>query len=463
MAATAIDSRIFQDIFSTADMRRVFSDENRTRCYLDIEAALARVQARLGIIPVEAAHEIERQCRIENIDFARLKQQTERIGYPVLGVVQQIVALCADDLGEWCHWGATTQDITDTATVMQIREALDLVEKDIEAIAALLADLARRYRDTPMAGRSNLQQAVPITFGFKAASLLAAMQRHRARLAELRPRVLVGEFAGAAGTLAALGSDGLKVQESLMTELDLGQPEIAWHTVRDRIGEVGCFLALVTGTLGKISMDVKLLMQTEVGEVFEPFHEGRGSSSTMPQKRNPVSSLYIHATAALVRSNAAALLEAAVADHERSTGPWEIEWVALPEIFLLASGALAHSRTMIAGLQVDPASMRANLDLTNGQIVSEAVMMGLGPHLGRQRAHDLVYDLCRRAAANGRPLLDLLAEDYEVSRHVSRAELAKLTDPGNYLGLAGEMIDRVLAIEDAARDRAMGTDHVRRI
>src|SRR6266540_5155218 len=449
MAGTALDSIIFRDIFSTQAMRDVFSDETRTRFYLDIEAALARVQARLGIIPARAAAEIERQCKVENIDFAKLKRQTEKIGYPVLGVVQQIVALCADDLGEWCHWGATTQDITDTATVMQIREALDLVEKDIEAIAALLADLARRYRDTPMAGRSNLQQAVPITFGFKAASLLAAMQRHRARLAELRPRVLVGEFAGAAGTLAALGSDGLKVQESLMTELDLGQPEIAWHTVRDRIGEVGCFLALVTGTLGKISMDVKLLMQTEVGEVFEPFHEGRGSSSTMPQKRNPVSSLYIHATAALVRSNAAALLEAAVADHERSTGPWEIEWVALPEIFLLASGALAHSRTMIAGLQVDPASMRANLDLTNGQIVSEAVMMGLGPHLGRQRAHDLVYDLCRRAAANGRPLLDLLAEDYEVSRHVSRAELAKLTDPGNYLGLAGEMIDRVLAIEAA--------------
>src|SRR5438552_16357235 len=237
MAATALDSLIFQDIFTTQAMRRVFSDETRTRYYLEIEAALARVQARLGVIPEHAAREIERQCRLEHIDFAKLKAQTERIGYPVLGVVQQIVALCADGLGEWCHWGATTQDITDTATVLQIRDALDLVEADMTAISRLLADLAAKYRDTPMAGRSNLQQAVPITFGFKAASLLAAMQRHRQRLSELRARVLVGEFAGAAGTLASLGADGLKVQAALMAELGLGQPEI--RSEERRVGE-GC-------------------------------------------------------------------------------------------------------------------------------------------------------------------------------------------------------------------------------
>jgi 3-carboxy-cis,cis-muconate cycloisomerase len=449
MPATALDSIIFRDIFTTAEMRDVFSDENRTACYLEIEAALARVQGRLGIIPADAAREIERKCKVENIDFAKLKATTERIGYPILGVVQQIVALCEKGLGEWCHWGATTQDITDTATIMQIRSALELVEADMEKIAAAFTDLARRHRDTPMAGRSNLQQAVPITFGFKAACLLAAMQRHRARLAELRPRVLVGEFAGAAGTLSSLGADGLKVQEALMVELKLGQPEIAWHTVRDRIGEVGCFLGLLTGTLGKLSMDVKLLMQTEVAEVFEPFHEGRGSSSTMPQKRNPISCLYIHSTVALVRQHVAALLEAAVADHERSTGPWEIEWISLPEIFLLSSGALAQSRDMLNGLQVDAARMRSNLDMTNGAIVSEAVMMGLGPALGRQRAHDLVYDICRVAATSGKPLVGLLAQDAEISRHATRAELEKMCDPANYLGLAGEMVDRVLAREKA--------------
>jgi 3-carboxy-cis,cis-muconate cycloisomerase len=447
MTATALDSAIFRDIFSTAEMRQVFSDEARTAYYLEIEAALAKAQARLGIIPEKAAQEIVRQCKIENIDLARLKQQTERIGYPILGVVQQIVGLCADGLGEWCHWGATTQDITDTAAILQIRDALKLVEKDMEAITKSLADLSRRYRDTPMAGRSNLQQAVPLTFGFKMAALLAAMQRHRERLAQLRPRVLVGEFAGAVGTLASLGADGLKVQAELMQELGLGQPEIAWHTVRDRIGEVGCFLGLVTGTLGKISMDVKLLMQTEVAEVYEPFHEGRGSSSTMPQKRNPVASLYIHATAALVRQHVAALLEAAVADHERSTGPWEIEWIALPEIFLLASGTLSQTKHMVAGLEVDAKKMRANLDLTLGMVVSEAVMMGLGPHLGRQRAHDLVYDICRKVATTGEPLVDLLAKDSDISKHLTRAELEKMCDPAGYLGLAGEMVDRVLARE----------------
>ncbi len=447
MPATALDSAIFRDIFSTPEMRQVFSDEARTGYYLEIEAALARAQAKFGIIPENAMREIVDKCRIENIDLTRLKQQTERIGYPILGVVQQIVSLCKDGLGEWCHWGATTQDITDTAAILQIRAALDLVEKDMAAIAASLAELARKYRDTPMAGRSNLQQAVPLTFGFKMAALLAAMQRHRARLAEMRPRVLVGEFGGAVGTLASLGTCGLDVQAALCAELGLGQPEIAWHTVRDRIGEVGCFLGLLTGTLGKISMDVKLLMQTEVAEVYEPFHEGRGSSSTMPQKRNPIGSLYIHATAALVRQHVAALLEAAVADHERSTGPWEIEWISLPEIFLLSSGALAQTRLLVAGLEVDAARMRANLDMTLGMIVSEAVMMGLGPHLGRQRAHDLVYDICRKVAATGTPLAELLAQDAEISRHLDRAQIDEMCDPAKYLGQAGEMVDRVLALE----------------
>ena len=447
MTATALDSAIFCDIFSTPQMRRIFSDEARTGYCLEIEAALARAQARLGVIPETAAHEIVHQCRIENIDFARLKKQTERIGYPILGIVQQIVDLCADGLGEWCHWGATTQDITDTAAILQIRAALELVEKDMDAIAGPLGDLSRRYRDTPMAGRSNLQQAVPLTFGFKTAALLAAMQRHRERLAQLRPRVLVGEFGGAVGTLASLGGSGLEVQAELMRELGLGQPDIAWHTVRDGIGEVACFLGLLTGTLGKISMDVKLLMQTEVAEVYEPFHEGRGSSSTMPQKRNPISCLYIHATTALVRQHVAALLEAAVADHERSTGPWQIEWIALPEIFLLASGALAQTKLMLTGLEVDADRMRANLDLTRGAIVSEAVMMGLGPHLGRQRAHDLVYDICRKVAASGEPLVEVLARDRDVSRHLTRAQLEKMCDPSAYLGLAGEMIDKVLARE----------------
>ena len=445
MPSTIIDSAIFGDIFSTPAMRRVWSDENRTAKYLQIESALAKVQGELGLIPAEAAAEIIRVCSIENIDMVKLKAQTERIGYPVLGVVSQINALCRDKLGEFCHWGATTQDITDTATVLQVREALDIVEADLIALGQGLAKLAREHRDTPMIGRSNLQQAVPVTFGYKMAGLLAAVQRHLERLAQLRPRALTGEFAGAAGTLASLERGAMQTQEGLMRELGLAQPVIAWHTVRDSIAEVGTFLGLVGGTLGKLSMDVKLMMQTEVGEVYEPFAHGRGSSSTMPQKRNPISSCYIHAAISVVRQHAAAMLDAMVADHERSTGPWEIEWIVLPESFCLLAGALAQARAIVDGLEVDTQRMRSNLDMTNGLVVSEAVMMGLAPYIGREYAHDLVYDICREALRANRPLLDLLAEHPQINPHVTREALARMCDPANYLGQSGLMVDRVLS------------------
>ncbi|MBU6456327.1 MAG: adenylosuccinate lyase family protein [Bradyrhizobium sp.] len=426
-------------------MRRVWSDENRTAKYVAIESALAQVQGALGLIPAEAAAEIVRVCHIENIDLVKLKAQTERIGYPILGVVSQINALCRDKLGEFCHWGATTQDITDTATVLQIREALEIVDGELKALGDALAKLAREHRLTPMIGRSNLQQAVPVTFGYKMAGLLAAVARHRERLAQIRPRVLQGEFAGAAGTLASLETGAMETQAGLCAELGLAQPVIAWHTVRDTIAEVGTFLGLVGGTLGKISMDVKLMMQTEVGEVYEPYAHGRGSSSTMPQKRNPISSCYIHAQISVLRQHAAAMLDAMVADHERSTGPWEIEWIVLPEAFCLLAGALAQSRAVIEGLEVDTRRMRANLDMTHGLVVSEAVMMGLAPYIGRETAHDLVYDICRLAIQQERPLLELLAGNAEITKHVTREQLAAMCDPAAYLGQSGLMVDRVLA------------------
>ena len=445
MPSTLLDSAVFRDIFTTPAMRNVFSDENRVQKYLDFEAALAIAQARLKIIPQEACDEIVKHCTADKFDMAKLKEATERIGYPVLPVVQQLVKLCKDGLGEWSHWGATTQDITDTATVLVLREALDIVEKEIDGISDALAELAKKYRDTPMAGRSNLQQAVPITFGYKMATMLAGFERHKQRLNELRKRLLVVEFGGAAGTLSSLGKDGLKCQAELAKELKLGQPVATWHTVRDTIAEVGCFLGLVTGSCGKIAFDVKLLMQTEVEEVYEPFHEGRGSSSTMPQKRNPISSVYITAQTAIVKQLVAALLEAMIEDHERATGPWEIEWIVLPEIFMLTAGALAQTKFVVSGLQVNEKKMRENIDITKGLVMSEAVMMALGPALGRNKAHDLVYDVCRLVVKTGRPLVDLLAEDKEISKHASRAELEKMVDPANYLGVAGEMVDRVLA------------------
>ena len=445
MASTIIDSRIFGDIFSDARMRQVWSDENRTAKYLDIERALAKVQGELGLIPQEAADEIVKHCELSMIDWDKLKAKTEQIGYPIIAVVNQINANCRDRLGEYCHWGATTQDITDTAMILQMREGLALVEQDLSDISDALAVLAEKYRDTPIIGRSNLQQATPITFGYKMASILAGIERHRERLQQLKPRVLMGEFGGASGTLSSLEKGAMETQAALMKELGLAQPLISWHTVRDTVAEVGAFLGLVGGSLGKIAMDVKLLMQTEVGEVFEPFAPGRGSSSTMPQKRNPISCLYIHANISVARQHAAALMDAMVADHERSTGPWEIEWVSVPEIFCLMSGALKQTKFVLQGLEVDADRMRANMDMTNGLVMSEAVMMGLGTYLGREYAHDLVYDLCRQALKENRPLIDILEAHPEINCHVNRAQLEHMCNPVHHVGQAGVMVDRVLA------------------
>jgi 3-carboxy-cis,cis-muconate cycloisomerase len=444
MPSTAFDSAILGNLFSTAAMRKIFSDENRVAIYLDIEAALARVEARLGIIPADVAAEISAQAKLEHLDLEQLRRRTEVVGSPIVPLVAQLVARCGKSAGQYVHWGATTQDLTDTATVIQTRDALAIVEADLSSISDSLAKLARRYRDTPMAGRSMLQHAVPVTFGLKAAEVLAAIERHRARLNQLRPRVLIGQFGGAAGTLASLGLRGLEVQRELMKELQLGEPDIAWHTHRDNFAEVGGFLAMLSGTLAKFATDIKLMMQTEVAEASEPAEGGRGSSSTMPQKRNPVACNFIIACASLVRQNSSVLMEAMVQDHERASGPWLAEWVALPEVFLAASGALYHARNLVAGLHIDEKRMRENLDATGGLISSEAVMMAFALYLGRDRAHELVSEISRHAIEEKESFLDLLAANAEVSKHLDRAALAKLLDPANYLGLSREMVDRVL-------------------
>ncbi len=444
VTASITDSLIFRDIFSTEDMRRIWSDEHRTQRYLDVEAALAKTQGQLGIIPADAATEIASQCRAENIDFGLLKQRTELVVYPVLGVVEQLTNLCQDGLGQWSHWGATTQDITDTASVLQLRDALAVLEADLAATIAAAATLTLRHRDTLMMGRSNLQQAVPITFGFKMGEVLAALRRHQARLQELKPRLFTLEFGGVCGTLASLGMRGLEVQEGLANELDLAVPETAWHTHRDRIAEAGCWLGLLTGTLAKLALDIKLLMQTEVGEASEPFVPGRGTSSTMPQKRNPISCCYITANAAVVRQYVAALLGAMAEDHERATGPWEIEWIVLPAICTAAAGALAQAKFLLSGLEVHADQMRANVHLTQGLVMSEAVMMALGPKIGREKEHNLLSPLCTQATNEHQPLLDLLVADPTVSQQLDRAALEKIMDPAHYLGIAGETIDRLM-------------------
>ncbi|WP_338665272.1 adenylosuccinate lyase family protein [Pararoseomonas sp. SCSIO 73927] len=446
MPSTPLDSALFRDMFGTPAMRAVFSDEALVGRYVEVEVALARAEARCGVIPAGAAEAIAAAGAGAAFDWPRLKAETDNVGYPILAIVHQL-AERAGEAGRYVHWGATTQDIMDTASVLQLRAALDLVAADIEALRGILADLAARHRDTPMAGRTHLQQALPVTFGYKVAVWLAAMDRHAERLAQLRPRVLVGQFAGAAGTLASLGEDGFRVQQAFCEELGLGQPVVTWHVARDGLAEAVAFLGLVTGTLAKVATDIMLMMSTEFGgEVMEPFVKGRGASSTMPQKRNPISSEIMLATAKAVRQQVALVLDAMVQDFERATGPWHLEWLALPESFLLAASCLHQARFALSGLTVDTDRMRANLDLSGGLIVAEAVMMAAAPALGRQHAHDVVYDACRAAITSGRPLAEALVEVPEVVEALGGAEgVRRRCDPGHYLGLAPAMVDRVVA------------------
>jgi 3-carboxy-cis,cis-muconate cycloisomerase len=443
MPSTVFDSAIYQDAFGTSAMRAIFSDESFVANAVAVEIALARVQGRLGVIPAEAASAISIHASAGGIDVAKLKQETDVVGYPIVGLVHQLAQQCGDP-GRYLHWGATTQDIMDTATVLQMREGLALVAEDLAAIDAALANLALKHRDTLMAGRTHLQHALPITFGQKATVWLSMIRRHRERLDQLKPRVLVGQFSGAAGTLASLGDKGLAVQDALMDELGIGRPAVTWHAARDGLAETVGFLGLVTASLAKIATDVMLLMQTEVGEAFEPFVAGRGSSSTMPQKRNPIACEFIIANAKTVRQHIGLMLDAVVVDHERATGPWQAEWIAIPESFLATAGALRHARSMIDGLIVDAARMRRNLDITGGLIVAEAVMMALAEHIGRGAAHDVVYAACRAAAEQGTPLIDQLRSNAAVTEHLNDEQLRQLVDPANYLGVAPAMIDRVL-------------------
>jgi 3-carboxy-cis,cis-muconate cycloisomerase len=377
-ATTVIDSTLFRDAFGTPAMREVFGDLSLVRRYVEVEVALARAEARCGVIPAEAADTIAAKASADTLDFELMRQETENVGYPILPLVHQLVKQCGE-AGRFVHWGATTQDIMDTASVLQIRAALDIVAADIDALRTILADLAVKHRDTPMAGRTHLQQALPVTFGYKAAIWLAMFDRHAERLEQLRPRVLVGQFAGAAGTLASLGDKGFAVQAGLCEELGLAVPVSTWHVARDSFAETINVLALVTGSLGKIALDITIMASTEYGELFEPFVKGRGASSTMPQKRNPISSELMIAAAKAVRQQAGLMMDAAIQDLERATGPWHAEWIAIPEAFVLTAGALHQAKFALGGLIVDAARMTRNLDMSNGLIVAEAVMMRLAP------------------------------------------------------------------------------------
>ena len=443
MPAHVTESHIFRDLYRTTEMAAIFDDRQLVQYWLDVEAALARAQAKHGIIPAEAASEISRQAQAQAIDLADLREGTNLVGYPILPLVRQLVTLCNEDAGGYVHWGATTQDIMDTGNVLQLREALLLIDRDLQTLIKILVDIARKHRDTTMAGRTHGQHALPITFGFKVAVWVDELRRHVERFQECRPRLLQCQFAGAAGTLASLEKDGWMVHQALAEALDLSPATIAWHSARDGFAEFVSLCGLLTATLGKMANEIAVMQKTEVAEAAEPFMPGKGSSSTMPQKRNPILCETVSGISRLVAQHVPTMLAAMTPEHERAMGEWHAEWDVLPHTCLLTGAALCHSLVIFDGLVVDTEAMRCNLDLTNGQIVAEAVMMHLGKTIGRQRAHDLVYDACVLANQNGQSLRAILGAQAEVKAVLSEDELDHLLDPANYVGLAPFFVDQI--------------------
>jgi len=444
MPSSIIDSDYYRDMFGSATMREVFSDESRLKAWITTEVALAKAQVQLGIIPKGIDEELARVAKVENLDVVEMKTDFDRVGFPILPFVKQLNKVCGPETARWVHYGATTQDILDTGMVLQIKEGIGIIETELDAIIEATAKLAKKHAGTVMAGRTFQQLAAPITFGYKAAVWLDEMIRHRDRLVQLKERVLVGQCAGAVGTFATLGDKGIAVQQRMMEILKLATPAITWHTARDSWAELVSLFAMVGATFAKIANEVAILMRSEVSELSEPFEVGRGASTTLPQKRNPISCEPIIAIAPRLRELVSSQLTAMIQEHERGVGQMNIEWMVIPEAFIFLSGSLKHTRFILENLWVGEANMRENLILGGGLLMSESVMMGLAPKVGKAKAHHLVYAAAGKAHENGLSLKTALMQDPDIMRELTEAEIDQLIDPSNYTGSAQAMIEQVL-------------------
>jgi 3-carboxy-cis,cis-muconate cycloisomerase len=429
-------------------MREIFSDAHLLECMLEFELALSRALVRTGVAPSAAIPAIQRDATPALFDLSALAEQAKlsgNVAIPFVKALTAIVAKASPEAAMFVHWGATSQDVLDTALVLQLGGAFHVFNETLEKLSDALAGLAKEHKSTVLVGRTWLQQGPATTLGLKAAGWLSAIERHRVRLKTTAKQVRVLQFGGAVGTLAALGERGGDVAEALAAELKLELPDLPWHSHRDRFAEVATNLASLTATLGKIARDVSLLMQTEVAEAFEPAEPGRGGSSTMPHKRNPIGCAVILAAALRVPGLVSTMLTAMVQEHERGLGGWQAEWETLPEICLLAAGALAHALHVLSHLEVDEGQMQKNLEATRGMVFAEAVTMVLGRKLGRSAAHQRVEAACRRALKNSRHLREELLEDTEIRGLLSASEIEQLFQPRSYLGSAEKFVDRALS------------------
>ena len=439
---TTLDCELFRDLFGSAEMRRAFDTRAMVQAWLDVEVALADAEAEVGVIPEAAADRIRREAGVENFDFGELRRGIAESQHPLVPVIRALTERCAEH-GGYVHWGATTQDIIDTGMVLQVRHALPWLMARVSSAHGSCLQLARRYGSSPMAARTHGQQAVPMTFGLKAASWADELARVHARLAAVRESVAVAQLGGAGGTLASLGDDADRVIDAFCSRLDLRRPEVPWFAARDRVRDLAHALGEVGASSERIAAEVIRLQATEVGELAEGDGDARVGSSTMPQKRNPMVSEYLVASAHLLRGSIATLLNATAHAGERDMSLWAVEWLAVPQAFILAGGIAEKLDGIVGSLEVDRARMRTNLDLTEGAILAEAAMMALARELGHEQAHAIVTAASREARATDRALLEVLAEDPRAGSLIDSALLARLRDPEAYLGLAVEVATTV--------------------
>jgi 3-carboxy-cis,cis-muconate cycloisomerase len=441
--ATPLDSAIFGPLFIDNEISALLSDAALVHAFVEVEIALARAEARAGVIPAKAAEQIAK-VSAEKVDIAALTQGTLRSGFPIIALIQELRKQVNPEAAPYVHWGATTQDIMDTACVLQLRSAMKVLRGWLGEVARHLSVLAERHRDTVLAGRTHGQQALPITFGLKVASWIAPLVRHAERLVEISPRLLVVQFGGAAGNLAALGDKGLRVMKELSKELKLDMPAMPWHAQRDSLVEFAGWLSLVTGTLGKMAQDIILLAQTEVGEAGETAEAGRGGSSTMPQKSNPITSELILAAARTNATLLSAMHQAQIQEHERATHGWQMEWLTLPQMILLTGGALKHALDLAKNLQIDPAAMCANIARANDLILAEAAVFALSTSMPRPKAEELVKQACTIVTAENRPLVEVLEKLTKSAVKPGAVDWQRLAEPKNYLGETRRILDAVL-------------------
>ena len=450
----ALDSKIFGPLFRDDEVAAIYDDEAFLRSMLEVEGALARIEAQLGIIPAQAGDQIYKTCKLIKPQPQQIGQGTQRDGVPVISLVKAIRDAVGNKAAPYVHWAATTQDIIDTATVLQIRSALRVIEPRLAAIIARLAKLADHHRQTVMAGRTHGQQALPVSFGLKIAGWLAPLLRHQKRLSLLRADLLQLQFGGAAGTLAALGDDGLAVIQGLSDELNLTMPIIPWHSQRDGFVDFASWLSVLTGSLAKMAQDIILLAQNEVGEVIESGGNDRGGSSSMPQKRNPIVSELVIAAARTNASLLSAIHNAMVQEHERATHGWQIEWLTLSQMIGLTSGALKNALSLAENIKVNEARMWENIVRSNYVVLAEGAVQALSKEIARTEAYDLVKQACSVAVAEERSLIAVVKEQFSQIAPQNKIDWEALAKPENYLGLTQVFIDRVLEQVRASRNIA---------